>query len=126
MNKIEILEALEEIDLPKEEYYILSGGCLVLYGLKENTNDLDLCVSKKAFEMLKEKFDFGEENKSEHDFYQINDYCEVIVKDKKDWKYSEIDGYQVEDLETLLAFKERRNMEKDKQDIINIRRYLNK
>lgn len=126
MNKCEILEALKEINLPKEEYYILSGGCLVLYGLKEATNDLDLCVSKKGFEILKSKFYFGEDNKSEHDFYQINDYCEVIVKDKADWKYSKIDGYQVEDLETLLSFKERRNMEKDKQDIINIKKYLNK
>lgn len=126
MNKYEILEALEKINLPKDEYYILSGGCLVLYGLKENTNDLDLCVSKKGFEILKSKFDFGEENKSEYDFYQINDYCEVIVKDKKDWKYSGIDGYQVEDLETLLLFKQKRNMEKDKQDIINIKKYLNK
>lgn len=126
MNKYEILEALEKINLPKEEYYILSGGCLVLYGLKEQTNDLDLCVSKKAFDILKEKFDFGENDKSEHNFYQINEYCEVIVKDEKDWKYSKIEGYQVEDLETLLLFKERRNMEKDKQDIINIKKYLNK
>ena len=36
------------------------------------------------------------------------------------------DGYPVESLKTILAFKEKRNASKDKKDIENIKRYLNK
>ncbi len=34
------------------------------------------------------------------------------------------DGYPVEKLETILAFKEKRNAPKDQKDIENIKRYL--
>ena len=34
------------------------------------------------------------------------------------------EGYPVEKLETILQFKEKRNLDKDKKDIENIRKYL--
>lgn len=32
MNKKELLELAETLDLPKEEYCIISGGALVIHG----------------------------------------------------------------------------------------------
>ena len=51
------------MNLPKDEYYILSRGSLALYDLRENAKDLDLCVSKELFEDLKEKFKIDENKK---------------------------------------------------------------
>ncbi len=35
MNKEELIKLIESLNLPKDEYYILSSGVLVLYGLRE-------------------------------------------------------------------------------------------
>ena len=36
------------------------------------------------------------------------------------------DEFNLEDIKTILAFKESRNLPKDQQDITNIKKYLNK
>ena len=38
MRKIELLNLLEELNFPKDEYYVLSGASLVLRGIKEEAN----------------------------------------------------------------------------------------
>lgn len=35
MNKEELLKLVESLNLPKEEYYILGGGSLVMFGIKD-------------------------------------------------------------------------------------------
>ena len=56
MNKEELIKLIENLNLPKDEYYILSSGVLVLYGLRDLAGDLDLCVSEELFNSLKEKY----------------------------------------------------------------------
>lgn len=56
MNKEELLNLLNSLELPKTEYYILSSGSMLLYGLREIVGDLDLCVSNELFEQLKKKY----------------------------------------------------------------------
>ncbi len=63
MNKTELLNLLEELNFPKDEYYVLSGGSLVLRGIKEKTNDLDLCISENLFAEIKEKYNLTDEKK---------------------------------------------------------------
>ena len=62
MNKIELLNLLETLTFPKDEYYVLSGASLVLRDIKEEAKDLDLCISDELFEQIKEKYmDIGKE-----------------------------------------------------------------
>ena len=68
---------------PKDEYYVLSGASLVLRGIKEEANDLDLCVSEELFDQIKDKFNLTDEKKNDCGFYKINDNLEIVV-DKKD------------------------------------------
>ena len=56
MNKTELLKLVDSLNMPKTEYYILSSGSLLLYGLREKAGDLDLCVSNELFDELKIKF----------------------------------------------------------------------
>ena len=44
MKKIELLDLVEELNFPKDEYYVLSGASIVLRGIKEENNDLYLCI----------------------------------------------------------------------------------
>ena len=124
MKKIELLNLLEELDFPKDEYYVLSGASLVLRGIKEEANDLDLCISAKLFNQIKDKFNLTDERKNECGFYKINDNLEIVVDKKEDFKMEIGEKYNLEDLQTILDFKLKRNKLKDKDDIENIKKYL--
>lgn len=124
MNKEELKRLVDSLNLPKDEYYILSSGSLALYDLRENARDLDLCVSKELFKDLKEKFKINENNKNSCGFYKINDLIECIPEDKKSFKRDFREGYPVEKLENILKFKEKRLKEKDIKDIEKIKSFL--
>lgn len=124
MNKEELLKLLDSLELPKTEYYILSSGSMLLYGLREKAGDLDLCVSNELFEKLKEKYNLKDTDKNECGFYHISQDIEIVPNSKNNFKMNYKDGYPVEDLRNILAFKEKRNAPKDQKDIENIKKYL--
>lgn len=124
MNKEELLKLVESLNIPKDEYYILGGGSLVMFGIKETTSDLDLCVSNELFAKLKEKYNLDEKDKNECGFYQISDIIEIIPNPKEEFTAQEIDGYKVEELKRILEFKKKRNATKDKPYIEKITQYL--
>ena len=125
MNKQEFVGLVNSLELPKDEYYILSSGSLAMYNLRDNIGDLDLCVSKELFEQLKSKFEIKESDKNECGFYKVNDLIECIVEDKKEFVRDFREGYPVEKLENVLAFKKKMMRAKDIKDIENIEKYLN-
>lgn len=125
MNKEQLLELVDSLELPKEEYYILSSGCLLLYGLREQAKDLDLCVSTELFKNMKVKFNIDLSSKNDCGFYRLNDLVEVVVNNKQEFNRDFKDGYPVESLQSILDYKINRNAPKDQADIVNIQNYLN-
>lgn len=124
MNKEELLKLLDSLELPKTEYYILSSGSMLLYGLREKAGDLDLCVSNELFEKLKQKYNLKEEDKNECGFYHISQDIEIVPNIKENFKMEYKDRYPVESLKNILTYKEKRNAPKDQKDIENIKKYL--
>lgn len=124
MNKEELLKLVDSLNLKKGEYYILGGGSLVLFGIKETTSDLDLCVSEEQFKILKDKYHLEERDKNECGFYRISDLIEVVPNKKENFIMQEIDGYNVEQIKKILEFKLKRNAPKDKEHIEKIKKYL--
>lgn len=122
MNKEELLKLVESLNLPKDEYYILGGGSLVMFGIKDTTADLDLCVSEELFERLKEEYNLQEKN--ECGFYSISDIIEIIPNPKDEFTCEMIEGYQVEELKRILEFKKKRNAPKDRPYVEKIEEYL--
>ena len=110
MNKNELLKLVDSLNMPKTEYYILSSGSLLLYG------------SNELFDKLKIKFNLRQPN--ECGFYQISKDIEIIPSNKDDFKMTIKDNYPVEDLKTILKFKQERDTPKDQKDIENIIKYL--
>ena len=125
MKKIDLLNFLDKLNFPKDEYYILSGASLVLRGIREEAEDLDLCISEELFNQIKDQYGLTDDKKNECGFYKINDNFEVVVNKKEDFKMEKGEKYNLEDLKTILEFKIKRNKPKDKKDIENIRKYLN-
>lgn len=124
MNKQDLIKLLKELDLTTTEYYILSSGSLVLYGLRDMANDLDLCVKPELFEKLCVKYNLKEEDKNECGFYHINDLVEVVVSGKYPFEFDIVEGYQVQKLEQILNSKINSDKAKDKIDVQNILNYL--
>ena len=49
MTRADILERLRVLDWPADEYWLVAGGAMVLYGLRPETHDLDLgCTTARA------------------------------------------------------------------------------
>lgn len=129
-NVIEILKSIGLMEAEfRQEYYLLSGCSLLMYELRETTSDIDLCVSKKVFEMLNSKFSLQYCGKNK---YRIGNLIEFFVNDKEDFKCKLKNGFLVEDLKVILEFKqirkerllENKKLRKDMTDIYMIDKYL--
>lgn len=105
-NVIEILEFLGLMDSEyRQEFYLLSGCSLLIYELREEVSDIDLCVSKKAFKMLNSKFSLQYCGRNK---YRIGNLIEIFVSNKEDFKCKFKNGFLVENLSVILDFKLRR------------------
>ena len=123
MNKKEYINKLDKLDLDKERYCIISGGVMLLYGLKENTEDIDIKVKPDYFEELKEKFKFKQSPKYPY-LYELDESTEVAVLDYGDEDIRIVAGYPVESLELQLKWMLENNRPKDKEKITIIENFL--
>ena len=55
MNKSDIIQKLQMLGLPKAEYWVVTGSAMVLYGIKDETHDVDLGCSQKLADRLEEE-----------------------------------------------------------------------
>lgn len=123
MNKIEYLEKLKSLCLDKNRYCIISGGTMLLCGLKKETEDIDIKIRPDYFEELKSVFTFKKSIKYPY-LYEIDDDIEVAVLDYDDSDVVFIDDYPTESLELQLKWMEEHKRPKDKEKIKIIKEYL--
>ena len=124
MNKQEYIAKLNSLGLDKKRYCIISGGVMLLYGLKESTEDIDIKVRPDYFEEIKPRFPVKKSPKYPY-LYELTDFCEVAVLDYQDSDTRIVDGYPVESLELQLQWMMEQNRPKDKEKIKIIQRFLN-
>lgn len=126
MHKQELIEKLDALKLDKDKYCIISGGVLLLYGIKDTTNDIDIKIKPSYFDELKGRFNFKKSPKIEYeDLYEIDDEIEVVVKDYNDEDVRIVDGYPVESLKLTLKWWVDHNRPKDQEKIKLVKEYLN-
>ncbi|MBR3172459.1 hypothetical protein IKF21_00860 [Candidatus Saccharibacteria bacterium] len=119
MNKEEFVAVLEEMALPKDQFIILSGGSLLMRGLRDTTADLDLCMTKKLAQDIK-LYDLPQDEKG---LYNPRENVQAM-DDYDEKEFDLVDGYQCETLESILEFKKRLRRPKDLKDIARIERVL--
>lgn len=124
MNKIEYLKKLDSLKLDKDRYCIISGGVMLLYGLRETTQDIDIKVKPDYFEELKTRFKFKKSPKLSY-LYELDAETEVAVLDYNESDINIVEGYPVESLELQLKWMIEHNRDKDKEKIKIIKEYLN-
>ncbi len=126
LNKEDIKRLLKCTDFKSNEYYLSFGAALVMYGVRDKTDDIDMGCNKELADRL------------EQEGYKV-----VIMENgKRNIKYSEkidiyedwheddeivlIDNIPVLSIQGVLKMKKKFNREKDKRDIALIEEYLRK
>jgi len=118
MNRKEIINRLKKYNLDVNRYLIISGTAMVLRGIKEETQDIDISVTEDLEEELLEDYISVLEhtNTDGTHAYMINDEINFGVK-----YYSEqrdfIDGLPVQKVEDIIKIKTMLNRPKDKYDL---------
>ena len=120
MNKEEFVEGLEALGWPRDQFVILSGGSLLMRGIREQTQDYDLAMSKD----LAKKIGLHDAPKNESGLYMPFEGAEISDEWFDEVEFDEVDGYQCESLESILAYKRKMMRQKDLADIEKIEKYL--
>lgn len=123
MNKTEIIARLTGLALPKSEYWVIAGSAMALYGLREQTNDIDLgCTTLLADALQRQGYpvtvlDGGSRR------IAIGDDIEVY----ENWLYDQVilwESIPVISPEGLLQMKQFLGRPKDQDDIARIEAFL--
>lgn len=127
MNKAEIVDILNKYGFAKDEYVVLSTGALVLLGIKDKANDIDLAVSKNLYDRLLKEYDCKCSYTSEVNGQVFNVYSFDIFDFGLNYfdreKVDVIDGIPIQNIEAVLKFKHDLGREKDFKDIKLIEEY---
>lgn len=126
MNRKEIIEVLNKLDLPKSEYVVLSGASMVMQKVKSKTSDVDISVSKELFGILKNNATIVNSFLG-YDVYKVNDYEVEFSNNYSFFDKSNavlINDIYFQDLNSIKKMKESFNRDKDKKDIKKIDLFL--
>lgn len=122
MNKLELIDLINSINLLKEDFVVLSSGALVLRGILENANDLDIAVTVNGLNKLKENYDLI---LKANGFYKVNDCVECVLNDMIGRKEL-VDDYYVQEIHDYLSYLKQSSREKDKLRIPLVEQYIKK
>ena len=123
MDKTEIIEELNRFPYSKKDYWVLTGGAMVLYGIKEQTSDIDLgCSLKLADELERDGF-FFRFTESGRRHFKYEDNIEIFENWIKD-TVTLIENVPVVTIPGLIEMKRELGREKDSKDLDMIYDYL--
>lgn len=123
MNRTDIIQRLKEINFEPGEYWVITGGAMVLYGMKEETSDIDLGCSKKMADELEEKgysVAFMDDGTRKIEFADDIEIFENWLFDKVQM----IEKIPVISIDGLVAMKKALGREKDFEDIRKIKNWM--
>jgi hypothetical protein len=124
LNKEQILDKLKNLNFPDEDYCVMTGAALVLYGVRQETADIDIGCTPKLFEMLLQS---GFEVMQEKSYKGITiDGCIEIFENWMPEKRAFVYGIPVADILDIRKYKEQLGRDKDLRDIELIDRFLEK
>lgn len=127
LRRLKHLDKLESMSMSKDEFVIYGSAPLVLRGLKEKNNDLDVLVKDNLWDKLKVEYP----NNINGDYIDVDgvsfthrssDFFESMDSIMK--KADVIDGYHIMNLEETVKWKEKTGNEKHIEDARKIRDYL--
>ena len=121
MKKNELVKLIESVKADKDEFVILSSGALVLRGILDEAQDLDIAVTRKGLEQLSKNYEL---KRKPNGFYTVTNMIEC-VEDEMIEKREKIGKYYLQDIFDYLDFIENSDREKDKKRVELVKKYIN-
>lgn len=121
MDKEELIKLLKSLKLNKDEYWILSSGALVMRGIYPDAGDLDIAVTEKGLQELKNNYNL---KKKDNGWYTVTDKIECFPDTKNSWKIEKYGEHNLESIEKYYKFLKKSSREKDKARIPLIEKYM--
>lgn len=125
MERNEILAQLNDMELAQSEFWVITGGAMVLHGLRPRTHDIDLGITTELADNLEAQGYPVKRNENGQRKIIFNEDVEMF----ENWLCDEtqmIDGFRVITLKGLLEMKKQLGREKDLRDIALIEAALEK
>lgn len=126
MNSNDVLKVIDSLKLDYNDYCIISGGALVLYGIRDLTEDVDIFINKHGFDMLSKKYDIISKEDKYKDLFGIGDNIELLLREFDKTTVYNFNGYPLLKIKEILKWKIDNCREKDLKDIELIKDYLKK
>ena len=125
MNKDELIKLIESVKIDKTEFWLLSTSALVIRGIWPDAGDLDIAVTNKGLEQLKQNYNLIPKGNG---FYIVTDNVECVCDgeiNKLEYKPELIDGYLCQNIYEYLNYLKSSDREKDKLRIPIVEDYIN-
>lgn len=123
MNRAELIERVKALPFPKEDYWVITGGAMVLYGLREQTHDIDLgCTARLADELEQQGAEVSIGKDGTRKLVLDGD-----VEIMENWLYDRVETVEDIPVISLKGLKEMKlslGREKDLRDVALIDAYL--
>ncbi len=123
MDRTEILARLRAFPYDREDYWVITGGAMVLYGIREQTHDIDLGCSAGMADALERDGYLYRQMSNGKRWFRYGDAIEVFEEWISDGT-EKMEGFRVLSLKGLLEMKQELGREKDLRDIELIREHL--
>ena len=123
MNKWEILNCLSEFPYDRNEYWVITGGAMVLYGMREQTTDIDLGCSKRLADQLEADGCMLRRTDDGKRWFKYGENIEIF----EEWLMDSIEtvcGFNVVSIKGLIKMKQELGRDKDKKDIELLKVFL--
>ncbi len=123
MSKQELLNLISELNISKEEFYVVSSGALVLRNILQDAGDLDIVVTELGLQKLKKHYNLVQK---ENGWYKVTENIECVCDKKETSSYQPelVNGYYVQNINEYLKYLESSVREKDKKRIPLVKKYI--
>jgi len=126
MNKEDILNILKKYNFDTNQYMVISSSAMVLLGIKDTANDIDISVTHPYNSYLLDNFNckFYKKNKYNEDVFYIDNIINFSTSYYCN-NYTLVNGIKVQSIDDILKMKYSLNREKDILDIKLLEGYKN-
>ena len=127
MNKDGLIELIKTLKISSEEFWILSSGALVLRGIYPDAGDLDIAVTYKGMEELKQNYNLIPKDCELGNFYKVTENVECVCdgnKEELEYQPEKVGEFYVQNIFEYLEFLKNSSREKDKKRIPIVEEYI--
>ena len=123
MNKAEMTAKLKAFPYDPAEYWVITGGAMVLYGIREESSDIDLGCTAQMADRLEQEGYLYKVTDDGNRWFKLGNDIEVF----ENWLFDtvdHVDGIPVISVQGLIEMKKDLGREKDLRDIALINDFL--